>query len=130
MEVRGILRVLPFSGLMWVACLFAITGSPPFGLFLSEFIILKAAFDQNHYVVASIYLVLLALIFIGMATIMLRMAQGESKVARTEELQGETALAILPPALLSLMVLLLGLYIPPGLQKLLQQTTQILGGSF
>jgi hydrogenase-4 component F len=45
--VRGVLQVLPVSGALWVAGFLAITGSPPFGPFLSEFTILKAAFDQN-----------------------------------------------------------------------------------
>jgi len=55
--VRGLLRVLPASGALWLAGVFAITGTPPFGPFLSEFTILKAALDQGHVVVAVLYLV-------------------------------------------------------------------------
>ena len=123
-EVRGILRVLPVSGVLWVAGLFAITGSPPFGPFLSEFIILKASLDQGRAVVAIVYLVLLAVIFIGMATIALRMAQGEA----TREPQRESLIAVLPPALLGVGVLLLGFYIPPAISDLLHQTARALGG--
>ena len=47
-DVRGVLRSLPVSGVLWVAVLLAITGSPPFGPFLSEFTILKAVFDQGE----------------------------------------------------------------------------------
>lgn len=43
-DVRGILRILPVTGILWTAGLFAISGSPPFGVFLSELTILKAAF--------------------------------------------------------------------------------------
>ncbi len=75
-DVRGVLRVLPISGVLWVAGFLAITGSPPFGPFLSEFTILKAALDQGRNGVAFVYLLLLAAIFVGMASAVLGMAQG------------------------------------------------------
>ncbi len=74
-DVRGVLRVLPVSGVLWVAGLFAITGSPPFAPFLSELAILKGALDQGRILIAVVYLLLLAVIFLGMMTAMLRMAQ-------------------------------------------------------
>jgi hydrogenase-4 component F len=123
-EVRGVLRVLPVSGVLWVAGLFAIAGSPPFGPFLSEFTILKASLDQGRTAVAVVFLALLAVIFIGMATVMLRMAQGEA----TREPQREPLIAVLPPALLGAGVLLFGLYIPPVINDLLHQTARALGG--
>lgn len=54
--VKGVLRVLPMSGLLWMAGFLAITGSPPFGPFLSEVTILKAALDQGRGGVAVAYL--------------------------------------------------------------------------
>ena len=41
---RGLLRRAPWTSVLLVAGLFAVTGSPPFGLFVSEFTILGAAF--------------------------------------------------------------------------------------
>jgi hydrogenase-4 component F len=75
-EVRGVVRALPVSGVLWVAGFLSITGSPPFGLFLSELVILKSALDQGHLVVAVSYLGLLGIIFVGMATTVLGMYQG------------------------------------------------------
>ncbi|HUI08072.1 MAG TPA: proton-conducting transporter membrane subunit [Verrucomicrobiae bacterium] len=123
-EVRGVLRALPVSGVVWLAGLFAITGSPPFGPFLSEFTILKASLDEGRTIVAVIYLALLAAIFIGMATVALRMAQGEA----SREPQREPLIAVLPPALLGAGVLLLGIYIPPAIDNLLHETARALGG--
>lgn len=126
-EVRGVLCVLPVSGMLWLAGFFAITGWPPFGPFLSEFTILKAALDQGHVTVAIAYLALLALIFIGMTGVVLEMAQGkpssEMKTSTSEALG-----AIVPPALLAAAVLVLGVYIPPFLNAALHDAAQTLGG--
>ena len=95
-EVRGVCRVLPFSGVLWVAGFLAITGSPPFGPFLSEFTILKAALDQGSTLVAVAYLALLALIFIGMASIVLPMAQGPRRRQWLEPVRREALWADAP----------------------------------
>ena len=113
---------LPISGVLWVAGFLSITGSPPFGPFLSELIILKSALDQGRAVVAAAYLLLLSVIFIGMATIVLRMYQGAPggptrggicrDVGDSAVPAGESALAVIPPMVLGLAVLVLGLYLP------------------
>ena len=126
-EVRGVLRVLPVSGVLWVAGFLAITGSPPFGPFLSEFTILKAALDQGRSGVAITYLVLLAVIFVGMATSMLTMAQGTLGKDRGRVIEAEPLLTVASPAVLGALVLLLGVYVPPLLRHALQEAAQTLG---
>lgn len=125
-EVRGVLRVLPVSGSLWVAGFLAITGSPPFGPFLSEFTILKAALDQGRSGVAITYLVLLAVIFVGMATSMLAMAQGTPGKNRWRGSEDESLLTVASPAVLGALVLLLGVYVPPLLRHSLQEAAQML----
>jgi len=125
-QVDGMLRKIPLSGVLWVAGFLAITGSPPFGTFLSEFAILRVVVAQGHGIVLVIYLALLALAFIGMAGAFLRMAQGPCET-RTSSSEG--VLAIIPPAILGAGVLLLGLYVPPQLMAVLEQAAQTLGGA-
>jgi hydrogenase-4 component F len=110
-EVRGLLHVLPVSGALWVAGLLAITGSPPFGPFLSELAILKGAMDQGRGGVAVAYLVLLAVIFVGTVNVGMAMAQGvaERQAAR----EREPTLAVAPALALGTLVLVLGIYVPP-----------------
>ncbi len=126
-EVRGLLRALPATGALWLAGFFAITGSPPFGTFLSEFAILKGALDGGRPLIAAAYLLILAVIFIGMASVFLRMAQGAAPAAtgRTRE----ALLSVLPPCALGVAVFVLGIYIPPPLFELLRRLAQTLGGS-
>jgi hydrogenase-4 component F len=129
-----VLRVLPGTGLLWVAGFLAICGSPPFGPFISELTILQGAMAGGHLLAAVGYLAALAVIFVGMATIVLRMAYGEPAAA-----PGSTAPApptvpvreplwsIAPPAALGLIVLVLGVYVPPGLADLLHRAAEVIG---
>ncbi len=125
--VRGVSRLLPVSGALWLMGVLAITGSPPFGPFLSEFTILKAALDGGHSFIAISYLALLALIFVGMITAALRMAQGAPAEANATPAR-ESWLAIAPPAALAMATLVLGLYLPPALSEALHKAAQLLGG--
>jgi hydrogenase-4 component F len=125
-DVRGVLKVIPWSGVLWLAGFLAITGTPPFGPFLSEFTILKAALDNDRGWVAGIYLLFLAIIFVGMANSVLVMTQGPVTGTVRPDPRREGWWSILPPLGLSVVVLTLGLYIPPRLGRLLEETQQIL----
>ena len=122
---RGILRRLPVSGVVLLLGLFAVTGSPPFGLFMSEFTILNAAIAQGHPWIAVTVVLLLAVIFVGMAAVILevvyRPAETPAPVVR------ESLLLVGGPVLLLLAVLMLGLYVPPPLQRLLVDAARGLG---
>jgi hydrogenase-4 component F len=126
-QVRGLLRAAPATGLLWVAGFLAITGTPPFGPFLSKFTILKAAFD-GHAWIGVLLLAWLAVIFIGMASAFLSMAQG-----RPENVAAGSGRdrwwQIAPPAILGLMVLWLGLNVPESLGRVLRQIAATLGGA-
>jgi len=126
--VRGLVQRLPLSGVLWVAGFLAITGSPPFGPFLSELTILKAALDQGRGIVAVGYLALLAVIFIGMANLFMPMAQGRADEQLERSTRGEALWATLPPAALALLVLVFGVYVPPAMSDVLHAAARSLGG--
>lgn len=124
---RGLIRTLPISGVLLVAGLFAVTGSPPFGLFLSEFTIIRAAVDGGHWWIAVVTLLLLAVIFVGMAVVILNMALGEPD-PRVPAVR-ESPWLVAGPIGLAGAVLLLGLYIPAPLQHALVRAAAALGGT-
>jgi hydrogenase-4 component F len=124
---RGLIRVLPVSGPLLILGLFAITGSPPFGLFLSEFTILRAAVMGGHLWVAGAMMVLLTIIFVGMAVLVLEMVLGVADPAIP--VVRESNWLLLGPLALAALVLVLGVYIPPALQGALAHAAGALGGS-
>jgi hydrogenase-4 component F len=125
-SIRGVLRLAPTSGVLLLAGLFAVTGSPPFGPFVSEFTILGAAIGQGHPWVGAITVGLLAVIFVGMARPILDVLYGEPATSPSGPRAGGLRLA--GPLVLALLVLLLGVYLPLQLREALARATLSLGG--
>ncbi|MCX5669055.1 MAG: hydrogenase 4 subunit F [Candidatus Omnitrophica bacterium] len=61
--IQGVIKVLPFTGMMMFLGVFALTGFPPFSVFVSEMMIIIAAFTKGAYLIAVILLLFLAVIF-------------------------------------------------------------------
>jgi hydrogenase-4 component F len=144
-RVQGAIHRVPLSAALFLAGFLAITGSPPFGPFVSQFAILNGAMSSGQYLTAGVFLVLLGLVFVAMGTTVLTVVQGgmkyESGMMRDEN-ASESALdsAFIPhpssfetrsrfqdnfftgaPILLMMaLVLLTGTYLPPPVIALLQ----------
>ncbi|MGO8766792.1 MAG: proton-conducting transporter membrane subunit [Limisphaerales bacterium] len=127
-QVRGLLTVAPVTGVLWVGGFLAITGTPPFGPFLSKFTILKASLDGGHVWLTLVFLAMLGVIFVGMATAFLGMAQGEPEKLPAAPAPGRKW-QILPPIILGLGVLWLGVNVPGTLSGLLWKIAHTLGGA-
>lgn len=122
--MHGLARRLPISGGLLLVGLFAVTGSPPFGVFVSEFTILRAAFAGGRFWVAGAVLGLLVVIFLGVARTVLEIVHGAADRSDSRE----SAWLVLGPLALAAGVLLLGLYIPTPLAQALRHAAAALGG--
>lgn len=118
-EVKGALRVLPVSGGLFLAGFFAVTGSPPFGPFLSELTILSAAFSAKRFLLGASVLLLLATIFLGMGATVLAALQGPPPERLEARAYRDGWPHTLPIVLCLLVVLLLGVHVPAPLRALL-----------
>jgi hydrogenase-4 component F len=125
--VSGALQVRPISAALWLAGFLAIAGAPPFGLFLSEFMVLRGALAGGHIVVAVLYLLLLGVVFAAMAGTVLPMVLGPAPAATGRA--REPWSAVLPPVLLGAAVLALGVQVPPALVRLLAEAARLVGGA-
>jgi len=93
-EARGTMRLLPATGILWIIGLLAITGSPPFGAFASEFAVLKGAIDDGRIVVAVFYLAALSIVFVGMSAVVLPIVYGTPKSPASHPAEGTESPAI------------------------------------
>lgn len=64
-SIRRVMRTLPVLGGLWLAGAVAITGAPPFALFLSELTIIRAGLSGSNYFLIALMAVLLIIIFVG-----------------------------------------------------------------
>lgn len=125
-EIRGALSRLPLSGSLLLVGFLALTGSPPFGPFVSELTILRAAFGGGRALVAAFFLACLLLVFAGMGSTVLAALQGPPPpVARGSDYR-DGLLTVAPLVALIAVVTLLGIYIPRPLHELLADAAAFL----
>lgn len=127
-EVRGAGRRLPLSGTLFLFGFLAITGSPPFGPFISEFLIVSRAFAAERYLVGGLILLLLLVVFIGMGRTVLAVVQGAPSPEAERTTYRDGLLTGIPVLLAMAIVLLLGLHVPPPLGTLLREAARFLEG--
>jgi hydrogenase-4 component F len=125
-QVRGAIRRVPLSGTLFLFGFFAITGSPPFGPFVSEFLIVSRAFAAERFLVAAGILLLLLVVFVGMGRTVLAMVQGVPSPAAERTRYHDGLLTGLPVVVSMTIVLLLGLHIPSLLEALLRDAAAYL----
>src|SRR5512141_2845714 len=128
-DVRGAARRLPISGSLFLVGFLAVTGSPPFGPFFSEFSSLNGAMSGGRYAVGGLYLLFLSVIFVGMGAAVLKVVQGDPEGAPEVRDCRDSWLTAAPPLLLMLLVLALGLFLPRELQALFDAAAARAGGS-
>ncbi len=124
--IGQVMERLPAQGGLWLAGAAAITGAPPFGLFLSELAILRAGFRGGYAWVAWAMALLLIVIFIGFLN--------HFRIMYFEEAQGTEAPAapslwcVAPMWLALLPLLALGLWWPQGFSGYFDLVAQALSG--
>ncbi len=120
-QVRGMLRVIPASGVLLTVGALALVGMPPFNIFISKFLIITTGLGAGHVWLMVLCLLLLTVIFAAFFRVIAAALFGEGP---GETPRGEGGwLTLLPGALLILMILLLGLYMPPQLITLLNRAS-------
>ncbi len=117
-NIRGVISTLPVSAGLFLAGFFAVTGTPPFGIFFTKVYILSAGIGMNLFA-GMIALFAFALVFIGFFRQVIAMMFGEKP---SEMPVGEiNRLLIAPPLLLIAAALALSFYLPPFLSELITQ---------
>jgi hydrogenase-4 component F len=130
-EVRGVIRLAPFTGVMVLLGALAITGIPPFGIFRSELLIVTGGFSQSKYALAGLLVVFVNVAFVGVYQLFHRMviSPGEATAAdRTRISRPEQPLMAVAMIASLAVVLVLGVWIPSPLNRLLHAAATVIGG--
>src|ERR1019366_5224712 len=118
-EVRGMAVLTPRSAAIFVAGMFAVTATPPFGPFFSELRVVRVGLASGHGVATPIFLGCLLLAFFGLTRVVFGIVDGRPRPATKANGKRfvETAGVIAPPLVLLGLSLWLGLFTPTLLQE-------------
>ncbi len=117
----------PWLGAGLLAALLALIGAAPLALFISEFLIMKAAVDQGRLAAAAILLAGLAVVFIALLRRMIAMAW-DARPDLPPRQRAHWAEILMVAASLAVL-LALGMYWPPPLARLLAGAAAVLEGA-
>ena len=148
--VHGGLRQQPRTSVMLLVGMLAIGGAPPLGPFVSELVIFMSAVHRGHPWLAILFLGLVAIAFLGLASVILPMLQGSGErrshahpghdllLASSSDdgrhglghilARHESGWYLIPPFGLLVAVVVLGLYLPPPLTAALNRAMALLSG--
>jgi hydrogenase-4 component F len=122
-RVSGMLKVMPWTGALFMGGILAIVGLPPFGLFISEFALIRAGFADGRPGLMVAVLALLAVAFIALLRHSNRMLYGAPP---HEVAMGDVSRWRMAPLFVSVGVLLvLGFTLPTPLEALLNQVVKV-----
>jgi hydrogenase-4 component F len=126
-KVHGVMHTLPWTGGLFLLGAFAVTGTPPFSLFQSEFTALSAALAGNYSAAAALFVIGVVTIFVGFLLHMANLNLGApvDGQPRTAECPWKLSAMLL----VALLIGLLGFWLPRPVYELVQSSARILGAT-
>ena len=125
-QVKGMLQVIPGTSLLLMVGALALIGSPPFNIFISKFMIISSGLGAGRIWLMIFCLLLLTVVFAAFIRMIAAAVFGEKPEGIKKGEFGWLTLA--PPALLIILILILGVYLPPQLSALLNGASSIVSG--
>jgi hydrogenase-4 component F len=121
----GLIHSMPLTGAAFLMVTLAVTGSPPFSLFQSEFTVLRAGFARDHLVLAIFFVSFLVLIFSGFLVHITDLVLGEDPGLPVADMCRWKKYSV---AGLALVIVVMGFWMPAPLFRLIQGAVSIVVG--
>ncbi len=119
----GLVHALPITAPMLMLGALAVTGTPPFGLFQSEFMVLRAGFAGPSLGATILLVAFLVAIFCGFFYHISQIVLGPPRGVKPEPL---CRWKTVPVIVLSVLVILMGFWLPAPLYQLVDGAARIL----
>ena len=125
--LRGIIRVMPFTGWAFMLGVFALLGFAPFGSFLGEVIMLSNMLEGAYLPVFFFICIVLTVILVASGRALFPMIWGESDKPDDPARTAEPLLSNAAGLFFILILVSLGIYTPAAVSDLLQEVAATLG---
>ncbi len=124
--MKGFLGLAPVAGTLLLMGAFSLAGTPPFSIFMSELLVVRAGIAGGRFVAVAVFLVMVVVIFAGLVHHVGQMAFGEPDPAA--ERGREAVSPILAMLLLAAVMVLFGTWIPLRPDRVLRSAVEIVVG--
>jgi hydrogenase-4 component F len=121
----GLIHSMPLTGAAFLMVTLAVTGSPPFSFFQSEFTILRAGFSRGSLVLAVFFVSFLVLIFSGFLVHIANLVLGEDQGLPRTDMCVWKKYSVVG---LAVVIVVMGFWIPAPLFRLIQSAVGIVVG--
>jgi hydrogenase-4 component F len=121
----GLIHSMPLTGAAFLMVTLAVTGSPPFSFFQSEFTILRAGFSGGYSVLAVFFISFLVLIFSGFLAHIANLVLGEDPGLPRTDMCGWKKYSVVG---LAAVIIVMGFWLPAPLFRLIQGAAGIVMG--
>ena len=126
-KVRGVIHSLPWTGGLLLVATFAVTGTPPFSIFQSEFTALSGALEGNHPWAAALFITGVVTIFVGFLVHMANLNLGAAPEPNPSVAECPWKLGAM--LVVALVVVAFGLWLPSPIYVLIKDSAHLLGGA-
>jgi hydrogenase-4 component F len=124
-SIHGLIKADKKTGWLWIISFLAICAFPTSLLFISEFLIIKSMLSKYLYVECFVFVLLLTIILYGMAKVVINMTFGELSTDKikivSQNINKISKFMYVPQIVLLLIVFILGIYIPPILNDIINK---------
>jgi hydrogenase-4 component F len=122
----GLTRSMPVTALVLFVAAAAVSGLPPFGMFVSELTIIAGALTSQHTWAGAVILASLIIVFCGVLSTLARLMLGETR-AEPRETVSPTGIGSMSLPLAALIVFTL--WLPASIRHLMELAANIIQGA-
>jgi hydrogenase-4 component F len=124
--MKGFLGIAPAAGTLLLMGAFSLAGTPPFSIFISELVVIRAGIATGRYLPVAVFLAMVVIIFAGLIHHVGQMAFGTA--GGNAERRREAFSPLFAMALLAAVMLLFGVWIPVRPDRMLRAAAEVVVG--
>ena len=125
-KMGGLVKIAPVTAILFGIAICSLVGIPLFAIFVSEFLVIKAAIGTGQYIAVALFIIGLAIIFVGVFSHFNTVMFGKPKCdVLSKEVEWG---ANFPLVILALLIVFFGIYSMDSWVSLLNNASKIITG--